>query len=59
VDSTGDARIDSVEDVTDSAKDRIENTFEKTDWPKQLLIRQNNHEIFLCDSGNDAFNRMC
>ena len=31
VDSLGDARVDSVENATDSAKERIENTFEKTD----------------------------
>ena len=37
VDSTGDARVDSVETATDSAKERIENTFEKTDSANKAI----------------------
>lgn len=31
IDSTGDARIDSVKEATDSLQEKVENTFEKTD----------------------------
>ncbi|HEY1112841.1 MAG TPA: hypothetical protein VGE66_04750 [Chitinophagaceae bacterium] len=31
IDSTGDARIDSVKEATDSLEEKVENTFEKTD----------------------------
>lgn len=31
IDSTGEARKDSVEEATDSLKEKVENTFEKTD----------------------------
>lgn len=37
VDSTGEARVDSVENATDSAKERIENTFEKTDSANKVI----------------------
>ena len=37
VDSLGDARVDSVENATDSAKERIENTFEKTDSANKVI----------------------
>ena len=37
VDSVGDARADSVEDATDSAKQRIENNFEKTDSANRAI----------------------
>jgi hypothetical protein len=37
VDSLGDARVDSVQKATDSAKDRIENTFEKTDSANKAI----------------------
>ena len=31
IDSTGDARKDSVENATDSLEEKVENTFDKTD----------------------------
>lgn len=31
IDSTGDARVDSVQEATDSIQNKIESTFEKTD----------------------------
>ncbi len=31
IDSTGDARVDSVQEATDSLEEKVENTFEKTD----------------------------
>lgn len=31
IDSTGEARIDSVQEATDSLQQKVENTFEKTD----------------------------
>ena len=37
VDSTGDVGVDSVETATDSAKERIENTFEKTDSANKAI----------------------
>ena len=37
VDSLGDARVDSVQKATDSAKDRIENAFEKTDSANKAI----------------------
>ena len=37
VDSLGDARVDSVQNATDSAKERIENTFEKTDSANKAI----------------------
>ena len=37
VDSVGEAKVDSIENATDSAKERIENTFEKTDSANKAL----------------------
>ena len=37
VDSTGEAKVDSIENATDSAKERIENTFEKTDSANKAI----------------------
>ena len=37
VDSLGEARVDSVQNATDSAKERIENNFEKTDSANKAL----------------------
>ena len=37
VDSVGEAKVDSIENATDSAKQRIENTFEKTDSANKAL----------------------
>ena len=37
VDSIGEARIDSVENATDSAKERVKNTFEKTDSANKAI----------------------
>ena len=37
VDSIGEAKVDSIENATDSAKERIENTFEKTDSANKAL----------------------
>jgi len=37
VDSIGDARVDSVKDATDSAKDRVKNTFQKTDSANKAI----------------------
>jgi len=37
VDSTGEARVDSVESATDSTKERIKNTFEKTDSANKAI----------------------
>ncbi len=37
VDSLGNARIDSVKNATDSAKERIENSFEKTDSANKAI----------------------
>jgi hypothetical protein len=37
VDSLGEARVDSVENATDSAKERIENNFEKTDSANKAI----------------------
>lgn len=31
IDSTADARVDSIQETTDSVKQRLDNTFEKTD----------------------------
>ena len=31
IDSTGEARVDSVKEATDSLQEKVENTFEKTD----------------------------
>lgn len=31
IDSTGDARVDSVQEATDSLQNKVENTFDKTD----------------------------
>ena len=38
VDSVGEAKVDSIENATDSAKARIENTFEKTDSANKALV---------------------
>ena len=37
VDSMGEARIDSVENATDSAKERVESNFEKTDSANKAI----------------------
>jgi len=37
VDSVGEAKVDSIENATDSAKERIEKTFEKTDSANKAL----------------------
>ena len=37
VDSIGEARLDSVENATDSARERIKNTFEKTDSANKAI----------------------
>ena len=37
VDSVGEAKVDSIENATDSARERIENTFEKTDSANKAL----------------------
>ena len=37
VDSVGEAKVDSIENATDSAKERIENTFEKTDSANKAI----------------------
>ena len=37
VDSIGDARADSVKEATDSVKERLENTFEKTDSANKAI----------------------
>ena len=37
VDSVGEAKVDSIENATDSAKKRIENTFEKTDSANKAI----------------------
>ena len=37
VDSLGEARVDSIENATDSAKERIENNFEKTDSANKAI----------------------
>ncbi|TCJ17425.1 hypothetical protein EPD60_04335 [Flaviaesturariibacter flavus] len=38
IDSTGAARVDSVEAATDSLKTKTENTFEKTDSANKVLV---------------------
>ena len=37
VDSTGDARADSVKNATDSIENRLEDTFEKTDSANKVI----------------------
>ena len=37
IDSTGDAKIDSVKEAIDSTKERVENNFEKTDSANKAL----------------------
>lgn len=37
IDSLGEARVDSIENATDSVKERIENTFEKTDSANKAI----------------------
>jgi hypothetical protein len=37
VDSVSEAKVDSIENATDSAKERIENTFEKTDSANKAI----------------------
>jgi hypothetical protein len=37
VDSAGEAKVDSVENATDSAKERIEANFEKTDSANKAI----------------------
>jgi hypothetical protein len=37
IDSTGDARVDSVKDATDSLETKVENTFEKTDSANKAI----------------------
>jgi hypothetical protein len=37
IDSTGDAKIDSVKEAIDSTKERVENKFEKTDSANKAL----------------------
>lgn len=37
IDSTGEARIDSVKQATDSLEEKVENTFEKTDSANKAI----------------------
>lgn len=37
IDSTGDARVDSVKEATDSLENKVENTFEKTDSANKAM----------------------
>ena len=37
IDSTGDAKIDSVKEAVDSTKERVENNFEKTDSANKAI----------------------
>lgn len=37
IDSTGDARVDSVKEATDSLEQKVENTFDKTDSANKAL----------------------
>jgi gas vesicle protein len=37
IDSTGDARVDSIQNATDSLKEKTENTFEKTDSANKAI----------------------
>lgn len=38
IDSTGEARVDSVKEATDSLSEKVENTFEKTDSANKVLV---------------------
>lgn len=37
IDSTGDARVDSIQSATDSLENKVEETFEKTDSANQAI----------------------
>jgi hypothetical protein len=37
IDSTGDARVDSIQSATDSLEKKVENTFEKTDSANEAI----------------------
>ena len=37
IDSTGDAKVDSVKEANDSLKQKVENTFEKTDSANKAI----------------------
>ena len=37
IDSIGDARVDSIQDATDSLEEKVENTFDKTDSANKEL----------------------
>lgn len=43
IDSTGDARVDSVKEATDSLENKVENTFEKTDSANKAIADSANH----------------
>lgn len=37
IDSTGDARVDSIKNATDSIENKVESTFEKTDSANKVI----------------------
>ncbi len=42
IDSTGDARVDSIKQATDSIENKVEDTFEKTDSANKAIADSTN-----------------